>query len=208
MRSLPRPLAASAAQSAAVGARRGSAACAALGAAALLAGCAVPYKPHAESEAAKLRLRLEAGPLFATLASNVRPITGGRCGAPTALPMVRPHVEPPAEPRGPQATQPPAPPTYARAGMYGSTDPLRSDNVELLLPPGRQMFMLALVAGTSQCRVEVALDLEARTQYQLHYVFDTGLRRCRAHATRLDESTTPPRWVRQPYAPELTCPSA
>lgn len=177
----------------------------ALPALALLGACATPYQPHDEAQAAKVRIRLERGPLLASLVSNVRPLQAGRCGAPTVLPTVRPYAGPPPAQVGPQSTQ--APPTFARVGMHGGDDPLRSDNVELLLPPGRQMFMLALVAGTSQCRVEVAFELEPRRQYQLHYVFDTTQRRCRAHATRLDDTLAPPRWVPQPYAPELACPT-
>lgn len=173
---------------------------------ALLGACATPYQPHDEAQAAKVRIRLERGPLLATLVSNVRPIQAGRCGAPTVLPAVRPYAGPPPAQVGPQSTQ--APPTYPRVGMFGGDDPQRSDNVELQLPPGRQMFMLALVAGTAQCRVEVAFELEARRQYQVHYVFDTAYRRCRAHATRLDDSSTPPRWVPQPYAPEQSCSAA
>lgn len=156
--------------------------------AALLLGCAASYQPHVGDDAARVRIRLAYNGGMQIVSPSVRTIAtapDGRCGEITRLSMITPWVPTTTPQVGPTSTNPPL--TYPRADMLGTTAPVRSDQAEYRLRPGRHQFTMAgTLPGPRQCWVAVPMDLEAGRQYELVFAFDTSNQSCRVTRTRME----------------------
>lgn len=160
-------------------------------------GCATRYVPSTAPDAGKLRVRLGSGYLFSSVATVLRPIGNEKCGAAVSVPSIFPYSPPHSGTHHPAQTATATPPTFARAGMHGSTEASRSDSIELQVAPGRYIVALHGGLGTSVCSVSGAIDLQPQRQYEIEFRFDTVARKCLAAATRLDERDGRLQWVPQ-----------
>lgn len=178
-----------------------------------LAGCAVhaPYQPFDGADAARLRVRLTVPAEYRSLLSpyrveariTPRPLLGQACGAPAALPGLRPA--------SPRATA--TPPTHAtgagvdtvvvhpRAGMVGSPPPEDTEAIELRLPPGDHVLDVNAQRhhgnlSTLVCSRAVVLPLAAGGQYELSVGFDAR-GRCHWASTQLQGQQFVPSPVRR-----------
>jgi hypothetical protein len=174
-------------------------------AAAALAGCAAPYQPYTGTDAAKVRIALGQAGVFSSVASNLRTVTDGKCGAPVRLPQLFPYAEPSTATVRKDGRTDTGPSLYPRAGMVGSPDPTRSDIVELQLPPGRYQFSLFASLGPSMCGLGVELDLDRSGQYQIDVGIDGLARKCRVQTKRLDPQATQVLWRHTPILPATAC---
>jgi hypothetical protein len=159
-----------------------------------LAGCAASYTPYAADTAAKVRLRLGNGALFSALTTNLRPIVDGKCGEVVSLPQLRQYVLPPTGNQSLRPSPSETGTTYPRAGMQGSTDPLRSDTAELQLAPGRYVFSLIGSLGPSMCGAATVIDVDPNRQYEIEFRVDGVARKCYASTSRLDKQDDAAQW--------------
>lgn len=171
-----------------------------------LTGCAAPYAPYTGNDAAKVRLTLANGAIFSSVASNVRPVIDGQCGAPARLQQLFPYFGPPRDVPGRTTSSPGSqtPVVYPRAGMVDSPDALRSDAIELQLPPGKHLFSFIAGTGRSNCGVGAGIDLQPGRQYVLDFRFDTVAQRCVVTAKRL-EATDRAEWRSYGFMAGETC---
>lgn len=159
-----------------------------------LTGCAAPYSPYTGNDAAKVRLTLANGAIFSSVASNVRPVVNGKCGLPVRLQQMFPYLGPTLARNVPSSmTFSPGVQTavvYPRAGMVDSPDPMRSDAVELQMPPGKHLFLFFAGTGLANCSVGAGIELQAGRQYLLNFRFDTHAQKCLVTAKRLETTDT------------------
>lgn len=167
--------------------------------ASLLTACAAPYVPHTGSDASKLRLTLVNGSGFSSAASNIRPVTGGKCGEPVRVQQLFPYYGPRVASSSSSQT---SPVLYPRANMLGSPDPQRSDTVELALAPGRYLIGFIAGHGLSNCGVGGGMDLQAGRQYRLDFHFET--QQCTISLERLDDVASDT-WRTQPFIKGDVC---
>lgn len=162
-----------------------------------LTGCATRYAPSTAPDTSKLRVRMGGAHLFSSVAPVLRPISNGQCGSAVSVPSIFPYSPGQSGTHHPAQTATATPPTFARAGMHGSTEASRSDSIELQLAPGRYIVALHGGLGTSICSVSGAIELQPHRQYEIEFRFDTVARKCLAAATRLDERDGRLQWVPQ-----------
>lgn len=161
-----------------------------------LVGCASPYAPYLADDAGKVRITLATTSSFSTLTANLRPVVDEKCGPPVRFQQLSPYVEPRRDQIDVIQRFEPAQ-TYPRAAMVGSTDPARSDAVELQLPPGRYLFSQIGVLGSSICAINAAIDIDPTRQYEIEFRIDGNAGKCDVGAKRLEEQGGRSQW--RPY---------
>jgi hypothetical protein len=128
-------------------------------AAGLSAGCAVPYAPYPEPQAAYVRPGLIGDAILNPPSISIRRVqTPGRCAEPVALSFFAPKGNPP---------------------LVGTTaPPLGQGQPEFLIAPGLHEFNVNLSAGVTACSIAGTVDLVRGERQEVIAVFSAQRRSC------------------------------